>query len=72
MKIIHEDSPILMVEKEFRRINQDNNDMQISKYKPNDIENIYIPKNYNDKLNMNKVEENININKDNINNNINK
>ena len=72
MKIIHDDSPILMVEKEFRRINQDNNDMQISKYKPNDIENIYVPKNYNDKLNINKVEENININKDNINNNINK
>ena len=73
MKIIHDDSPILMVEKEFRRINQDNNDMKIAKFKPNDIENIYLEKNDNDKLNINKTGENINIiNKDNnIINNIN-
>ena len=44
-----------MVEKEFWRINQDNNDMQISKFKPIEIENIYIPKKENEKLNKNDI-----------------
>lgn len=62
MKIIHDDSPpILMMDKDFRRINQDNNDVKIAKYKPDEIENLNLNNNsiYNIK---NDVNNNININ----------
>ena len=62
MKIIHDDSPpILMMDKDFRRINQDNNDMKIAKYKPEEMDNLNINNNniYNIK---NDVNNNININ----------
>ena len=69
LKIIHDDSPILVMDKDFRRINQDNYDMNIAKYKPNKIENITINNNndiYSIKNDINNNKEN-NIEKNNIN-----
>ena len=76
MKIIHDDQPILSIDKNFININRDINDMKIAKYKPNDIENININNNYNNNyINQNKNENNENNleknNIDNINKNLN-
>ena len=71
MKIIHGDTPYIFMNRDYKQYNNDNNELKISQYKPNDIEEININNKNNTDIykikNENKIENN-NINKE-INNN---
>ena len=67
MKIIHGDTPYIFMNREYKQYNNDNNELKISQYKPNDIEEININNKNNTDIykikNENKIENN-NINKE--------
>ena len=62
MKIIHDDQPIIMLDKDLRKINQENNTKKVVKFKSNEIENNSINNIYNIKSSVNYKEKEINNN----------
>ena len=57
MKIIHDDQPIIMLDKDLRKINQENNAKKVVKFKSNEIENNSINNIYNIKSSVNYKEK---------------
>ena len=57
MKIIHDDQPIIMLDKDLRKINQENNAKKVVKFKSNEIENNSINNIYNIKNSVNYKEK---------------
>ena len=59
MKIIHDDQPIIILDKDLRKINQENNAKKVVKFKSNEIENNSINTIYNIKSSVNYKEKEI-------------